>query len=224
MSHVKCLKCNDTGICVDGSKCDCQSHGEIALPVVLEIPAIYQSVEFSANLVPMKMDKSYGIVLQDIIEVVKSKGRYPTNLLICSPPNTGKTVFAYTIYGAQYMRGLPMCEIMDLIEAKELLLSNSYDEKIQANKDKMITCPLAIIKIPLDLPNKFAETMSTILERRVRKGGVTFYLYGGSIYDLQNQDRFGVLKNILRDGSYNSLKVLSYTSNDVKEENKNAPL
>ena len=206
----RCLKCNGTGITVDGSPCDCRSSGAIDIPIVLEVPSIYQTAEFSASLVPIRMPRTYGMDLEDIIDVIKSKGRYNINLLICSPPNTGKTVFAYTVFRHQYVRGLPMSEIMDLIEAKELLNSISYDEQTIMNKDKLITCPVAIIKIPLDLPNKFAETMSTIVERRVRKNGVTIFLYGGSIYDLQNQDRFGVLKNIIRDGSYNSIKVMDY--------------
>lgn len=206
----KCLKCNGTGITVDGSPCDCRASGKVDIPLVLEVPSIYQTAEFAASLVPIKMPRAYGIALEDIIDVIKSKGKYTCNLLICSPPNTGKTVFAYTVFRHQYVKGLPMSEIMDLIEAKELMTSNSYDEYTMRDKDKLITCPVAIIKIPLDLPNKFAETMSTILERRVRKNGVTIFLYGGSVYDLQNQDRFGVLKNIIRDGSYNSIKVMNY--------------
>jgi hypothetical protein len=214
----KCLKCGDTGTMVDGKDCDCRAKGKINMPIVLDVPAVYQTAEFAASLVPIKMPRNYGIELEDIIDVIKSKGRFTHNLLICSPPNTGKTVFSYTVFRHQYVKGLPMSEIMDLIEARELLMSNSYDEYTIKAKDKLITCPLAIIKIPLDLPNKFAETICTITERRVRKNGVTIFLYGGSIFDLQNQDRFGVLKNIIRDGSYNSLKVISHQYMDSKEE------
>lgn len=218
MSNVdKCLKCGDTGTQVDGTPCDCRKSGAVNVPVVLEVPSIYQTSEFSASLVPIKMPRTYGIELEDIIDVIKSKGRFSHNILICSPPNTGKTVFAYTIYRHQYVKGLSMPEVMDLIEARELLNSTSYDEHIIRNKEKLVSSTLAIIKVPLDLPNKFAETMSTILERRVRKNGVTIFLYGGTIFDLQNQDRFNVLKNIIRDGSYNSLKVINYTYTDTKE-------
>lgn len=214
----KCLKCGGTGITVDGTPCDCRHNGVVDIPVVLEVPSIYQTSEFSASLVPIKMPKTYGLELEDIINVIKSKGKYTHNVLICSPPNTGKTVFAYTIYRHQYVRGLSMSEVMDLTEARELINSTSYDEHVQIDKNKLITCPVAVIKIPLDLPNKFAETMSTIVERRVRKNGVTIFLYGGTIYDLYNQDKYGVLKNIIRDGSYNSLKVMSYSYlNEDKE-------
>lgn len=214
----KCLKCGNTGEMIDGSPCDCKASGKVNLPIALEVPGIYQDSEFAAVLVPIKMPRSYGIELEDIIDVVKKKGRYTHNLLICSPPNTAKTVFAYTLYRHQYLKGLPMPEIMDLVEAKELLMSNSYDDHVQRDKEKLINSPLAAFKVPLDLPPKFAETMSTITERRVRKNGVTIWLYGGSLYDLQNQDRFGVLKNIIRDGSYNSLKVINYQYTEAKEE------
>lgn len=211
---AKCNKCNDDGIRVDGSPCDCGASDIVNLPVVYEVPTIYQNIEFSASLVPMKMPRMYGIELEDIINVVKKKGKINYNLLICSPPNTGKTVFAYTIFRHQYIKGLSIPDIMDLIEVKEILISNSFDESTKVNKDKIINSPIAIIKIPMDVPNKFAETMSTIIERRVRKNGCTIFLYGGTLNDLQNQDRFGVLKNIIRDGSYNSLKVLSYNYSD----------
>lgn len=215
----KCLKCGDTGITVDGTPCDCRGHGIVNTPIVLEVPSIYQTAEFSASLVPIKMPRSYGIELEDIINAIKSKGKYSRNILICSPPNTGKTVFAYTIYKHQYVKGLSMSEIMDLVEAKELLNSTSYDESIQRDKEKLINCPVAVIKIPLDVPNRFAETMSTIIERRVRKNGTTIFLYGGSIRGLQAQDRFDTLNNIIRDGSYNSIKVIDYQYNDnFKEE------
>lgn len=213
----KCLKCNDTGIQVDGSTCDCDYTKEIELPPIINVPSIYQSVQFSANMVPMTLNRNYGIELEGIIDVIKAKGNYTHNLLICSPPNTGKTVFAYTVYACQYMKHAPMPEIMDLIEARELLMSNSYNDEIIKEKDRLIGSPLAIVKIPLDLPNKYAETMSTLLERRVRKNGITIFLYGGSIYDLKNQDRFGVLDNIIRDGSYNSLKVINYQYNKKEE-------
>lgn len=212
-----CLLCADTGIQVDGSVCSCGIHSKVEMPLILEIPAIYQTAEFSASLVPIKMSRSYGTDLEDIIDVIKSKGKYNHNILICSPPNTGKTVFSYTIYKHQYTKGIQMSELIDLIEAKELFNTNSYDESIQIAKNILVNCPIAIIKIPLDLPNKFAETMSTILERRVRKGGTTIFLYGGSLFDLQNQDRFGVLKNLIRDGSYNSIRVMEYKSLDDKE-------
>lgn len=210
MNEEVCLKCDGTGITVDGTPCDCRENGKVELPIVLEVPSIYQNAEFSASLVPIKMPRQYGIDLEDIIDVIKSKGRLNYNALICSPPNTGKTVFAYTIYRHQYLKGLPMPEIIDLFEAKELLVSMSYNEDINKNKDKLINSPVAIIKLPLDLPNKFAETMSTLLERRVRKNGNTIFLYGGSLSDLKNQDRFNVLDNIIRDGSYSSLKIISY--------------
>lgn len=217
MSKDPCLSCGDTGEKVDGSPCDCRASGKVSIPIVLEVPSIYQTAEFSASLVPIRMPRQYGIELEDIIDVIKSKGKYTHNVLICSPPNTGKTVLSYTIYRHQYVKGLPMPEIMDLVEARELLMSNSYDEHIQRAKEKLVNSPLAIIKVPLDLPNKFAETISTITERRVRKNGVSIFLYGGSLFDLQNQDRFGVLKNIIRDGSYNSLKVINYQYTEPKE-------
>lgn len=215
----KCLKCGGTGITVDGLPCDCREHGKVNVPLVLEIPAIYQNVEFSALLLPPDIDKSYGLELEGIIDRILKTGTYPVNLLICSPPNHGKTVFAYSVVRAQYMKGLPIPEVMDIIEAKELMFSNSYNEDTILRKDKLVKSSVAIIKLPLDLPAKFAETMSTIIERRVRNGGVTIFLYGNRVSALRAQDKYGTLSSIIRDGSYNSLKVIEYFPKFEEEVN-----
>ena len=196
---------------VDGTPCDCREHGEVQLPYVLDIPSVYQGVEFSANLVPMFLPRTYGVELEEIIKQIKSKGAYNLNLLLCTPPNTGKTVFAYTIYRWQYMKGIVMPPIMDLIEAKDVMIGGNFNADMMVMRDKLFNSPVAIIKIPLDVPAKFAETISTILERRVRKGGVTFFLYGNTFNNLLAQDKYSVLKHLVRDGTYNSLKLLEYT-------------
>lgn len=212
----KCLKCNGTGITVEGTKCDCQASMEVKIPIVLDIPLQYQDIQFEPDLVPMNMPREYGITLDDILEVIKTKGSYPSNLLICSPPNTGKTVFAYTIFRYQYLRGLKVLQLIDLIEAREILMSNGFDEDSQLNKSRLVEAPIVVIKIPLDLPNKFAETISTIIERRVRRGGITIFLYGNSSRNLLAQDKYGTLKSLIRDGSYNSVKLIEYR---MREEN-----
>lgn len=218
LSDKVCLKCGGTGTLINGDICDCGASMKMDIPVILEVPTVYQVAEYSAVLVPMLLSREYGVLLEDILEVIKKKGRYDYNLLICSPPNTGKTVFAYTAYKSQYLKGLPMSNIMDLYEIKDIMVSNSYDDKDISEKNKLFTCPLLIVKVPLDLPNKFAETMSTLIERRMRKNGCTIFLYGGSIYDLYNQDKFGVLKSVVKDGSYNSLKVINYQN--IEREGK----
>lgn len=210
----KCLKCGDTGITVDGNVCDCGCGIKKQETVIVEIPKNYRLNEFSATLVPVNLPIEYGTSLEEIIDVIKKTGTYTSNLLICSPPNTGKTVFAYTIYKHMYMSRLLAPSIIDLIEAREIIMSNSYyDEEMQNAKSRLISSNIAIIKIPMDLPNKFVETMSTIIERRVRRDGKTIFLSGLSIYDIKNQDKRGIFNNLLGDGSYNSLKVLNFQYN-----------
>lgn len=213
----ECLKCGGTGIDVLGNICDCTKEKEISIPYVANIPAVYQSCEFSQQLVPMRLNRKYGIELEDIINFISKKGRYNSNLLICSPPNTGKTIFAYSILRHLYLKGVQVPDLLDLIEVKELIMSTSYDEDVINKKNKIITSPILIVKIPLDIPIKFAETMSTILERRVRKNGNTIFLYGNTVQNLKNQDKYGVLNNIIKDGSYNSIRVIDYQYNDFKE-------
>ena len=218
---IKCLKCGDTGITVDGKQCDCKEHGDLNLPVVLEVPVQYQNVKFSSSLVPMNLPKEYGVELEKIVEHINTKGKYSNNLLICSPPLSGKTVFAYSIYKCQYMHSIPMSEIIDLLEAKELLYNNSYDLEFIEKKELFINCPVAVVKIPMLLPNRFAETISSIIERRIRKNGITIFLSNLKVDELYFQDKQEILKSIVRDGSYGSIKVMNYYPVKRKELHEN---
>lgn len=217
------MKCASSGITVDGSRCDCTSLSSADIPIVLDIPKIYQTVEFSKELLPIKMDSSYGFELQRIIEEVKANGSYHCNTLICSPPNTGKTILAYTIFRHMFLKGLKIPPLMDLSEVKSLL-SYTYSQEDNIKREIFLNSTLAVIKIPSDVPNKFAEIMHTIIEKRVRRNGTTIFLFGGPLRMLKSRDPYKFLNNIIRDGSYNSLKVIDakYHDDEVIKENAEA--
>lgn len=205
-----CIHCGNTGVLANGESCThCNNLHGLEVPICLAVPTQYQGVRFSANLVQRKLDESYGRYLENIIkECTKDLAHFNKNILICAPPNSGKTVFAYTVFGVLYEQGVTIPEIMDLMEARDILV-NYYSE----SKDKIAllsSAKVAFIKIPQDLPPKFAETMSTIIERRVRNNASTIFLTSCSEEDLVAQDKFNKFKMLVGDGSYNSLEVRSW--------------
>lgn len=178
-----------------------------SLPVISTIPIQYQNVRFDRMFLPENLQETYGIYMEDLIDkIVKQSGFYK-NILICSRPNTGKTIFAYTVYGLLYNKGIKMPEVKDIMEVREILLDYYGDADVA---DLWSTAKVAIIKIPSDIPPKLFDTVSTIIERRVRNNASTIFLYGGSKKDLLAQDKFNKLTYLEGDGSYNSLEIKSW--------------
>ena len=204
-----CIKCAGTGIKYGMVPCDCGlGTGGIEIPVVLDIPEQYQLVYFDKSFLPRGLHESYGNALQGIISEVSANKAYTKNVLICAPSNSGKTVFAYTLYQIFHKAGMPFPDIYDLNEIRKLMTD------IYAKDDKyslLLESKLAVIKIPLDLPSKFVETMMTVLDLRIRNSGKTIFLYDGSKEDLLAQDKYGRLEDILGDGSYHTIQCYSYT-------------
>lgn len=212
---MTCLKCGDTGVMANGQPCDCQaSHNEVELPVILDIPEQYQNCYFDVSFLPKWLHGSYGSVLQGIISEVKTSKTYSKNVLICAPPNSGKTVFAYTLYRLFVQNGLPFADIYDLNEVRKLM-SDLYDK--DGKYTLLTSTKLAVVKLPMDLPVKFAETVCTILDLRLRHGGKTIFLYDGSKEDLLAQDKYYRIEDILGDGSYHSVVCYSYVKERERE-------
>lgn len=202
-----CLKCGDTGIDSNGDPCSCGAGNDIELPLILEIPEQYQHGLFDMSFLPGWLHGSYGNVLSGIITTVRTTLDYKLNVLICAPPNSGKTTFAYTVYKYMYNGQQSMPEVLDLNEVRKLLndLYNRSDDYELLKRAK-----LAIIKIPMDVPTKFVEAMISILDLRSRNSGHTIFMYDGSKQDLINQDKYDKLQYIEGDGNYHTVKIFSY--------------
>ena len=204
-----CLKCGGTGVRSDGSACDCGVVQKIIIPKYLAIPSQYQSVRFDRSFLSSSLQDSYGSFMEKLVsECVERPNQMNRNLLICAPPNSGKTVFAYTVYGMLYAKGVRTLRFMDIVEARQTLL-DYYNTDLEM-LELFNQTPIVILKIPMDVPPRFPEIIGTIIERRVRSGHSTIFLYDGTGDDLLAQDRFGKLKSFLGDGSYHSIELKSW--------------
>lgn len=204
---MACLKCGGTGITIDGEPCDCGAGGVIELPEILEMPEQYQQSLFDRSFLPNWLHPSYGLVLQEVISTVKTTLDYKKNLLICAPPNSGKTTFAFTIFRYLYTAGIPMPNLYDLNEVRKMF-ADSYNKSEEY--ELFIGAKLAVVKIPMDVPAKFVETIMSIIDIRSRHSGHTIFLFDGSKNDLMNQDKYEKLQYIDGDGNYHTVKIHSY--------------
>ena len=203
-----CLTCGGTGLTALGKPCpNCSSEQLEGLPILTSIPVQYQNVRFDRMFLPENLQNTYGVYIGELIQkIVKQVGFYK-NILICSRPNSGKTIFAYTVYGLLYNKGITMPEVKDIFEVRDIFI-NYYGNPEEV--ELWSTSKVAIIKIPVDIPTKVFDTMSMIIERRVRNNCSTIFLYGGSKKDLLAQDKFGRLASLDGDGSYNSIEIKSW--------------
>jgi len=206
----KCLRCGGTGRTAKGEICECKaSSRRTVLPSSLKIPVQYQGVRFDKSFVRQEVRDSLGTFLENLLrECTINIHSFYKNYLICAPANSGKTVWAYDLYSIMYAKGYLIPEIMDLMQVRDIIVNYYSDNKELL--ELINTAKIMVVKLPADLPNKFPETISTIIERRVRNNCSTFFLYNGTKYDIEQQDKFGKLKYMFGDGSFNSICVKSF--------------
>ncbi len=66
------------------------------------------------------------------------------------------------------------------------------------------------LKIPAEVTYQVRTTIATIIDRRVRKGNSTIFIYNGTWSNLTFGDEQGILKGLQGDGSFSSIKVYNY--------------
>ena len=94
-----CLICGGTLVTVDGKPCpECCKNGAMVPPVVKGIPAQYQGVKFDKSFLPAEMQGKYGEYMEELLlTIINDIAFYQKNIIICSRPNSGKTIWAYNL-------------------------------------------------------------------------------------------------------------------------------
>lgn len=206
--NINCIKCAGTGKMLNGEPCpDCSKDNEVLVPIVHGVPTQYQGIKFDKSFLPEKVQKTYGTFMEELlVTILHDYAFYQKNMLICSRPNSGKTVWAYNLYSELVSKGYNIPPLRDITEVRDIL--NSYSDKNEANLLSTARC--AIVKIPRDIQPWMFDTMSYLVERRVRSNGFTIFLFGGTLEDLNMLDRFDKLRYLRGTGAYNTIKVESF--------------
>lgn len=208
---MACLICGGTFKDIFGKPCPNCKQPVKMIPRSADVPVQYQGVQFDSSFIPINMQKVYGPYMDNLLhEIITNIGIFQKNILICSRPNSGKTVWAYSLYATLIEKGIPMPKICDLIEARNLL--NTYDKSLIESANLLSTARCAVVKIPRDLQAWMFDTILYIVERRVQYNGFTIFLYGGTEYDMKNQDKFDKLKYMRGDGAYHTIEIKSFIS------------
>ena len=203
-----CLICGGTRRTVDGKPCpNCCKNEPTPAPVVSGIPIQYQGVRFDKSFLPNSLQDKYGSFMENLLDtIINDIAFYQKNMIICCRPNSGKTIWAYNLMANLIANGYETPPILDLMEASDAM--NSFEDREMSRLISTARC--AVIKIPLDVQYWMLNSISSLVERRVRNGGFTIFIYGGTIEDLNRIDKNNVLSSLRGAGAYNTVKVEAF--------------
>lgn len=211
---VHCLECGGSGVLLDGKPCPACAQERLEKAVSSHssatVPMQYQGVVFDKSFLPMEMQKTYGSYMEDLLHTIANDYQmYQKNLLICSRPNSGKTVWAYNLITILSDKGYQIPTILDLMTVREHLNYRSTDAELQ---ELIQTSRGLIVRLPADMQFWMFDIIQTILERRVARNGFTVFLCSNGYEKLKEQDRNNALKFMLGSGAFHTIKLEDFTN------------
>lgn len=215
-----CPKCGNAGILVNGEPCDCKLNTDFLFNglVCMDIPEQYQGMSFNPALIAEDMGDAYRNFMSNMYDSITSMKWKFRNILICSPPSRSKTTLAYCVIQTLFRKGIETFPVYDVNEIKRIMTDMDFSRKQTysvKDPEKLYTAPYLFAKIPALVSLETYDTMATLLDRRVRRGNATIFIYNGTWESLVRLDSMGVLTSLLGDGSYGTLE--NKTWRKVKE-------
>lgn len=204
-----CPKCGNTGRMLDGTLCDCILTTDTIYADLsgIDIPEQYQGALFSRMLVPADCSDSYPGLLESLHKEITTMQLQHQNICICSPPAHSKTIWAYSCIQNLFRQRLPVLPLYDVMELRRMMLD--YDLGRTSESD-IYSVKYLFVRIQAEVTHQVRATITTLIDRRVRRGNSTIFLYNGSWANLTYGDETGLLSGLLGDGSYSSIRVYNY--------------
>ena len=217
-----CVKCGGTGKLLNGDICECSLdiHDLYSDVVCLEVPEQYRNIRFNEALVNDSWNGSYRTFLRKVhtdISTLVDKGH---NYLICSPPRRSKTIFAYSTITRLFKAGVVVFPVLDVLELKQKI--NDHDLGRRSLDDEydiadFFKAPYVFVKIPPTLSPDVFQMCSLILDRRVRKGHSTIFLFNGSWRRILAADTYENFTPYQGDGNLCTFSIHSWEEHRTNE-------
>ena len=212
-----CEKCGNTGTIFEtGARCDCTHAKRSAMEAVscLAVPKQYARIVFDKFSVNKDIGDDYPNRLQELYDSIVTNAMIARNVLICAPPKHSKTVFACSCITELFNYGVEVASIYDLLEVRKIIsdMEFGYNNLYEEFPDKLIKAPYLFVKVPRVVNKSTYDIILYLMDKRLRRGGSTIYLYDGTYEELVVADKRGLLKDMKGDGYYKSLQVYSWES------------
>ena len=231
-----CPLCGDTGIDIDNKVCSCRLDVREMFETVscLDVPEQYRGVTFSKFLLPNDLPDNISNFMENMHTSMLTGDWKMHNVVIATPTGYGKSILAYSCLESLCRLKMETFPVMDVLELKRVMTDLDLGRKQLyeiENPDRLFTVPVLFTKVPHIRGKEVFGVMSLLLDRRVRRGLSTIFLYDGSWQDLTAYDYDGLISNLQGDGTYNTLDVKSWFVKKVQakgelpevqfEENRN---
>lgn len=216
-----CIKCGNTGIDINGNPCSCRVNVQSFYDTVscLDVPEQYRGIAFNKSLVPKDLDESYANFLQSIYDKIYTGKWLNHNVVIASPVGHSKTILAYSCLEVLFRNGIETFPVYDILEIKRILMDMDMCRKQLyeiENPELIMTVPILFVKLPRVATWEIYDTLTMLLDRRVRRGNSTLFLYDGSWFELAQNDKRSILTGLIGDGAYGTLEVKSWNAPQQK--------
>lgn len=214
-----CSKCDMSGYMMDGSICDCQWGQKIKEQKLEQykkeqkediirkgiIPDNYGE-EFCGEFIREPYNDTLGEYLDNIHQYIKTNKVIPKNILVCSPPRTGKTVFQYSIISWAINNNVNYCKPLFISD-----ISNMINDKSQIeNMSKIMTTPIVFVNIDESVVLGFVDIISTIISKRVNIGYSTMFFSASDYNALCKKPTGSKLRELKGDGLYKSIDIQNF--------------
>lgn len=212
-----CPDCCGEGIDIDGNVCHCRVNVKSFYDTVscLDIPDQYRGIAFNSALLPTDMPESYPRFMQEVHDTIVAGKWQNRNVVIASPIGHGKTILAYSCIEVLFRNGLPTFPLYDLLEIKRMLTDMDLCRKQLyeiESPESIVTVPVLFVKIPRITSWEVYDIFSMLLDRRVRRGNSTIFIYDGTWQQFVYNDKNDIAKGLVGDGTYNTVEIKSWSS------------
>lgn len=212
-----CPKCGNTGLDIDGNVCTCRFNESLFFDTVIctDVPEQYQGINFNKFLLPNDVPANIADFMQSIYDGVRGMSWKMHNVLLATPTATGKSILAYSCLELLCRAKQRTFPVMDVLELKRIVTDMDLGKKQVYdidNPERIFSVELLFAKIPRVRTLEVYDFVPLLLDRRVRRGLSTIFLYDGSWADLINRDYFGAISNLQGDGRFNTLDVQTWFS------------
>lgn len=213
-----CVMCGNSGLDINNNPCSCRTNVKSFFDEVtlLDVPEQYRGVKFNSTLLPKDLGESYEKYLQSVYDSILVNKWKCHNALIVSPINHGKTILAYSCMENLFRRGVPTFPLFDVLELKRIIFDMDLCKKQTydvSDPEELLSVPILFTRIPSLISWEVFDIILTLLDRRVRRGNSTIFLYSGSWSHLQSFDKGNVLQGLMGDGTYNTIEVKYWYAN-----------
>ena len=177
----------------------------------LDIPKQYAGKTFNPKLLPVDCGPLYSKFLTDLHNKLVAQKVRNYNCLICSPIAHGKTVMAYSVIEALYKKNIPIFPIFTTSEMRNVLSSLDNGQEttygMSTPASNFTVAPFIFVKIPILLDWSTYPMILDIMDRRVRRGLSTIFLYDGDFDNLVKFDKNNIIAQLRGNGSYMTLDI-----------------